>query len=57
MRVTRINTTNMKLLIICLVSSELREFAKLMNEQYTAIHAHHLSCQKKIHKITEKQLF
>lgn len=35
--------TYMKLLIICLVSSELREFAKLMKEQYTAIQAHHFS--------------
>ena len=42
-RHTHICSTHIKLLIICLVSSELRELAKLMKEQYTAIHAHHFN--------------
>jgi hypothetical protein len=34
---------NMNELKICLVSSDSRELAKLMHEQYRATHAHHLS--------------
>jgi len=35
--------TYRKLLNICLVSSDERELEKVMNEQYTAAHAAHLS--------------
>ena len=34
-------TDNKKLLNICRASSDAREFAKLMKEQYTAAHAAH----------------
>lgn len=36
-------TTHKKLLNICLVSSDEREFENIMNEQYTAAQAAHLS--------------
>lgn len=39
----------MKLLRICFVSSFARELAKLMNEQYNAAQAHHLSWKIKLH--------
>ena len=38
--------TYIKLLSICFVSSDDREFAKLIKEQYTAAHAHHFICKK-----------
>ena len=38
--------TYKKLLNICRASSDAREFAKLMNEQYTAAHAAHFICNK-----------
>lgn len=39
--------TYIKLLNICFVSSEVREFAKLIKEQYTAAQAHHFNYKKK----------
>ena len=43
-------STYIKLLSICLVSSDDREFAKLINEQYTAAQAHHfIWIEREIH--------
>lgn len=39
-------TTYIKLLSICLVSSDVLALAKLMNEQYTAAQAHHFNLKK-----------
>lgn len=39
-------TTYIKLLSICLVSSEVLALAKLMKEQYTAAQAHHFNLKE-----------
>lgn len=41
--ITTAEIDNIKLLSVCLVSSDALEFAKLMKEQYTAHQAHHFS--------------
>ena len=49
--------TYKKLLNICRASSDAREFAKLMNEQYTAAHAAHFICNNKVLSINPKHKY
>ena len=49
--------TYKKLLNICRASSDAREFAKLMNEQYTAAHAAHFIYNNKVFSMNPKQKY